>query len=128
MKTVYQNEKDNCLSACLASILELDITDVPNFYTDDTIEFWRKVNSWLDKKDLKAIAWSDRGLKQIQKNHKDAGYGIVTMKSKDNNTSHAFVSFNGIVFHDPSDITSPIMRHDENSAVHFSLIKKFKGH
>src|SRR5271166_3843256 len=35
MKPVWQNKIANCLSACVASILELPIADVPTFYSEE---------------------------------------------------------------------------------------------
>lgn len=49
MKPVDQTEfeagRGNCIAACLASILELPVTDVPNFTLSD--DKWAAVTDWL---------------------------------------------------------------------------------
>jgi hypothetical protein len=53
MKPVYQNDfgeiTANCLSACVASILELPIEDVPTFvgHEDDDAMWMVRLNDWL---------------------------------------------------------------------------------
>ena len=65
MKPVKQlichgEDNGDCLRACVASILELPIEDVPNFAdtTGDHIEFWRLNNSWAMKKGFKYVTIS----------------------------------------------------------------------
>jgi hypothetical protein len=53
MNKVYQTDSSNkigdCLRACIASIFELSIDHVPNFWleTEDIEEFWEKVRQWV---------------------------------------------------------------------------------
>lgn len=53
MKPVMQTvtgRHGNCFSACLASLFECDIDDVPNFYDvagDDDAAWWGAVRDWL---------------------------------------------------------------------------------
>jgi hypothetical protein len=51
MKRVYQKYHDimgDCLAACIASIFELELKDVPNFWdrTLDATVFWTLVSKW----------------------------------------------------------------------------------
>lgn len=50
-QTVLNETKGNCLSAAIASLLELDIRDVPNF---DVLngDFIQRVNEWLEPRGL----------------------------------------------------------------------------
>ncbi len=55
MKPVFQKEPFNyqdgdCLSACLASILEIDLDEVPNFHK--CYDFWQGLYDWLKSKQL----------------------------------------------------------------------------
>lgn len=47
MQTTFGEEKGNCLSACIASILELPIEEVPNFCEEDREDWWRSCWTWL---------------------------------------------------------------------------------
>jgi hypothetical protein len=105
MKTVYQDQKTNCFSACLASILELDIKHIPNFYDENNGNpdlMYENINQWLDKHDYYRIHFPKMSLKEIQQNFKHTGYGIVLMGLKDHpNIAHAIVSYNGLLLHNP---------------------------
>lgn len=46
-QTIIDTDRGNCLSACLASILELDIEEVPNFVWHFKNEFDDAVQLWL---------------------------------------------------------------------------------
>lgn len=54
-QTITDSGKGNCMSACLASLLELDINEVPNFVAENGDEWLVACNMWL----------SDRGLTLI---------------------------------------------------------------
>lgn len=45
-QTVLDRQKGNCLSAAIASILEIDISEVPNFEVLNG-DFISRVNEWL---------------------------------------------------------------------------------
>jgi hypothetical protein len=47
MQTDLTREGGNCFSACLASMLEISIDEVPTFKTDDAGYWWDKVQEWL---------------------------------------------------------------------------------
>ena len=50
MKPVYQNKigyGGNCFTACIASILHLDINEVPNFCANSALDWWDKAQAWL---------------------------------------------------------------------------------
>lgn len=46
---VFDKGYGDCLRACIASIFEYPIEQIPNFWehTDDTKEFWLLINNWL---------------------------------------------------------------------------------
>lgn len=57
MKPAYQTtfgdgsaggEPGNCVSACVASLLELDTADVPNFIVH--LDWFRRMQSWLNER------------------------------------------------------------------------------
>lgn len=50
-QTDFSVEYGNCFSACIASIFELPIEYVPNYWeqTDDPTEYIQLVNQWLSK-------------------------------------------------------------------------------
>jgi hypothetical protein len=66
MKPVMQTEKGprgNCYSACLASLFELTLDEVPNFFDgvdgyDTTSQWWGSVRKWLAEKGFGIISIS----------------------------------------------------------------------
>lgn len=57
-QTLIHDYKGDCFRACMASVLDLKIEDVPNFAsgTTSTDDFWIEVRAWLDKMNLTMIA------------------------------------------------------------------------
>ena len=49
MQKVFDPRKGDCVRACLASVFELPVDEVPNFWeqTQDPTEFWGLINEWL---------------------------------------------------------------------------------
>jgi len=95
----YQEKADDCLSACIASILEISIKDVPNFVVPGE---WREnVQRWLNK----------RGFALVQRASNlvfDIPY-IASMKHKYRPFRHAVIWKNGKILHDPSKVRSTKM-------------------
>jgi len=55
-QTTFGDKKGNCLSACLASILELPLDYVPNFCVDYSPEsWWGEMQKWLNARGVIAI-------------------------------------------------------------------------
>lgn len=56
-QTVFTIPGGNCFSACVASILEIDLADVPYFmgesFTDDG-SWWDRFTSWLTERGMRA--------------------------------------------------------------------------
>ena len=50
-QTIFSNTLGDCFRACIASIFEFPITDMPNFWeqTQDTSTFWKLVDNWMRK-------------------------------------------------------------------------------
>ena len=107
MKPVMQTTtgpRGNCMSACLASIFEVPIEAVPNFYElagDGAGPWWQAVRDWL----------KPRGFGVITLTFEDAalwdslcldGYHIVSGKSpRIEGSFHATVWHAGSMVHDP---------------------------
>jgi hypothetical protein len=107
MKPVMQTvtgRGGNCMAACLASILELAITDVPNFFDlapDEPGPWWKVVRDWLRPHGFgiitlgfeKAESWDELCLD---------GYHIVSGKSpRLEGAHHSTVWHRGRMVHDP---------------------------
>lgn len=98
MNKVYQTKfgppNGNCMSACVASILELDIRDVPNFHGRDVwYEMWQ---NWLSERGLHFINL------EVDHGYRPACYWIGDPDSpRDNNIKHAVVCVGYNIVHDP---------------------------
>lgn len=96
-QTKFGGEEGNCLQACLASILEIDIEEIPWFGAD---AFWvDRKNEWLAQFDLAAI---DIDVSSSYKgNWKYLGYHLINGPSPRGDFWHAVVGKNGRMVHDP---------------------------
>lgn len=54
-QTVFGKPNGNCFAACIASILEMDLADVPNFCKGDNPEWMFDLNEWLYQFGLGAL-------------------------------------------------------------------------
>jgi hypothetical protein len=86
MKFVDQKEPDNyltgdCFSACVASILELPIEEVPNFFHCN--DFWDGCNKFLANRGYKKHHWHFDDMKQLKETEfapkADYRYGILCL-------------------------------------------------
>jgi hypothetical protein len=99
--------KGDCQSACLASLLDLDISQVPNFLLDlpenQGIEFARRINRFLQPFGLMHLELEYRGFCERCKFYdvSDMFHMIYGPSPRDVNTLHAVVGRNGDIFHDP---------------------------
>ncbi len=105
MKPVMQNvrntETGNCFSACVASIFELDISEVPNFIEAGR-NWMNEYNLWLEKFGLTSFEMdvSDDNRETWRKwlDHKD-NYSIISVV--DDKIPHALVMKGTKIVHDP---------------------------
>lgn len=109
MKPVFQKraEDNACFSACLASILEIGLADVPNFFnrslrkvkelekkSGKTVEhleiFWPMVGRWLAKRGLQIMPMIIVNDGQLQGFFSGSFYCIVSYLSKSNKNEEKF--------------------------------------
>src|SRR5689334_17555582 len=104
MKPVYQtqwkvNAEDetigNCLQACVASILDLDLDQVPHFMLEE--DWWGAFVSFCGNYNLRPIC-IDR---KKQGPYAWDCWTILTGQSKRGPYLHALVAFDGKFVHDP---------------------------
>lgn len=97
MKKVFQTkygDDGNCMAACIASVLELPLVDIPRDSELATVNEWR---DYLEPFGL--------SLESVHYSVRPRGYSICSLwKSRDD--SHAVVAFNGEVVHDPGGAES----------------------
>jgi len=93
-QTTFGDGKGNCLSAALASLLEWDIEDVPNF-SEYGGRFWPVFWEWMQEHNL---GWMR--LEPTPGNVPN-GYHLICVKSPRGDFYHELVGFNGEPVHDP---------------------------
>lgn len=104
-QTVFGNHKGNCFAACVASILELRLDEVPNFACQKPWE--AKMNAWLHERGLHSLTChfvpvegeSEVVIPELR------GYYIVSGTSpratEDEHFLHSVVYLDGERCHDP---------------------------
>jgi hypothetical protein len=89
----------NCVSACIASLLDLDIADVPYFMgtDDEPDDLWKKrINRWLAPRGFSFMHLKTDGKRFAQW---PPGYFILMGRSP--RGLHAVVAKGGKIVHDP---------------------------
>lgn len=107
--------KGDCQSACLASLLDLPLSSVPNFLLDlpeeAGVEFARRINRFLAPFGLMHLELEYRGFCERCKFYDvDTMYHMIygpSPRSKD--ILHAVVGRNGEIFHDPHPSRSGLL-------------------
>jgi hypothetical protein len=90
----------NCMSACIASLFNMRVTDVPNFFATHGQEpeaWWRGVREWLSRHNygIMCLDVSESTTLDVY-----AGYFIVSGMSK-RGVNHAVIYRDGVMIHDP---------------------------
>jgi hypothetical protein len=113
-QTILDFEHGNCMQACVASILELPLEDVPNFMQDGPDQF----NFHLDKFCLSLnLTTLDVVLENNNLDLIENCYVIATGKSPRGTEAkhrHAVVWFNGEIIHDPHPSRSGLVGDPES--------------
>jgi hypothetical protein len=94
----YTGENGNCFAACLASILEIPLSDIPDFGGDDV--FLDQVAQFLEPMDLYYIQVPvyDGAIERMF----EAGDTFHTIEgTSPRGGQHAVVGCNGVMVHDP---------------------------
>lgn len=102
-QTTFGHPGGNCFSACVASILELPISEVPYFMgdLDESNHVWAKrLDDWLEPRGLYALHFNinDRALHD-RENLWPKGFYILNVKSP--RGDHSVVARGPKVVHDP---------------------------
>lgn len=85
---IYSTTDGDCFAACIASILELPIEDVPNFVDGTDPDWWQTATCWLfargylgvwlQNPDLKPLGYHIAGCDRQQTEHGEIGHNVVT--------------------------------------------------
>ena len=86
-------QNGNCLAAALASLLELDISEVPEFEDMEGDSWWFKLIDWLHSIGFHLVVWD-------QEIHYP-GFYIVGGTSPRGDFLHSVIYENGKLVHDP---------------------------
>jgi hypothetical protein len=82
----------NCVAACVASLLELDLADVPNFVAVEG-DWWMEFQWWLHKRGWVAL--------ELDGDYRWPGYSAASGKSPRGDFKHLVLYLDGKLIHDP---------------------------
>lgn len=106
MKKVYQTRygknEGNCFPAAIASILELELDEVPDFcniHSEDS--YYQEFIYWLHRLGYTAIPIATNKDELANSMHLKGSYLLVTGKNKDG-VNHCVVYRNGEMVHNPN--------------------------
>ena len=119
MKPVYQTKyhpEGNCLQACLASIFDLDLEDVPEFGVGD--DWYEKFREWcLEKFGLQPVDIVADG------SFEPRGWHLIHGKSPRGDWNHAIVGYDGAGRHDPHLKGNGVLKTRESYTVFIKVIR-----
>lgn len=107
MKPIYQTIRDfkagDCMRACVASIFEWPIENVPNFMEDGPSYYGRKLKKWCDSIGITAleIRFDDKETERLIKDCYVVAIGKSPRSTEENEFQHGIVWHNGKMVHDP---------------------------
>jgi hypothetical protein len=109
MKPVYQSHARGCFQACVASVLELPLSDVPDFcapgWTDG--DWWTAFQQWCGERGLIAVEIYLDGRRITFAPLPDGLIGILSGKSPRADIQHSvvasFKNFDFVLAHDPHE-------------------------
>ncbi len=104
-QTILEAPKGNCFATCLACILELDPSTVPNFIGDFPSSWNNELHDWLQAMNL--------GFVYLQPQNPDFcpdGYAIASYTVDGSENLHCVVCYDGDVVWDPSQVARRILR------------------
>jgi len=99
-QTIFDDTYGDCFRACVASIFEFPIEEMPNFWeqTQDVSEFWKLNNEWLVKN--KGFKCPSFQLSMDDMHVIEDLLCVACAKSPRGDMDHAVVWNNGLI-HDP---------------------------
>ncbi len=110
-QTKFGPEEGNCFSACVASILELGIEDVPHFCAYSNKRWLREAEAWLrENYNLTLLSFASRGTSGVY--CIPAIHHILSGQSV-RGLCHSVVGFRGKVVHDPHPSRKGIVEIEE---------------
>lgn len=112
-QTIFGEGKGNCFAACVASVLEAPLEDVPNFCADHAPdEWWGEFTRWLDRFGMTALRFPYDGDEQVWA---DAMVELlpdtfVLAGGPTPRGPHCVIYCNGHMVHDPHPSRSGLQR------------------
>lgn len=96
-----EEEQGNCIAACLASLFEIELSDVPDFAGTITNGKWYVIlSTWLAKRNLELSFYPVKNVVPPVQGYYMLGCKSTTLKNPDD--GHMVIAQNGQVVHDPN--------------------------
>jgi hypothetical protein len=132
MKKVYQTRygfEGNCFQACIASILELSLKEVPDFsnlYDPEKIP--EECNKWLKSKGLGIIELNtpNQKIDVFKTVCKYNGFYIASLGDEGLLFGHAVIVKGKIIFHDPENKNKNGLKNIQAYRSYFIVINEIK--
>lgn len=107
MKKVFQTiknfEQGNCTQACIASLLEVELDDIPNFMIGGPNNYHDNMNRWMDQCGLCLISFTIDDIRTLDDSYCIAKVLSPRSTDPDDPKYHSVVWYRGEIVHDPND-------------------------
>ncbi len=115
----------NCFAACIASILEKDINDIPHLdFNESFSEYLERFHKYLESINFLYIECERHGL--LNTNFNYINYHLICgkgpRKRNDKNIDHCVIGYKGIIYFDPHPSKEGLLEENENNEYSFGFL------
>ena len=104
-QTILDPVKGNCFEASIASILEIPLEDIPDFYADEDVDWLSACNKWLHAYGFFALGINVQSEKINREELKHITDNVMCEAAVNSprysGVKHSIVFYKGVVLHDP---------------------------
>lgn len=104
-QTIFKPPLGNCMQACLASLLEVSLENIPNFAAEPSDKWWEKYCDWMvENYRLQPLTLNVAGTEGVDEESVywiPRGYHMIQGESPRGNYDHVVVGYEGEIIHDP---------------------------
>lgn len=104
-QTIMKPPLGNCMQACLASLFEVPLEDVPNFMDGPHDSWWERYCDWMVSnyllQPLRLNVEGKQGEDEEGTYWMPRGYHMIQGKSPRGDYDHVVVGYKGEIVHDP---------------------------
>ena len=122
LKQTKFGEEGNCLAACIASVLDFAIEDIPDFLQNGPGEWFQMMNEWLSTMGLAVICVPSISTDDYKCGNMDFLHLIVGPSPRELKFPHCVLGRQGKIIHDPHPDNTGLL---DGAWSHYIFVRTF---